>query len=129
AMAMAERTSAVLTRRSARELAAAIASGEVSSRQVVEAHIARLEAFQPRTRAIAVPCFEAARAAADAADATSGERPPLHGVPCTIKESFAVEGLPNAAGLVSRRDHRAAADAPTVAHLRAAGAIPLGLTN
>jgi fatty acid amide hydrolase 2 len=50
-------------------------------------------------------------------------------VPCTIKESFAVEGLPNAAGLVSRRDHRSAADAPTVANLKRAGAIPLGLTN
>jgi fatty acid amide hydrolase 2 len=101
----------------------------VTSRQVVETHIARLEAFQPRTRAIAVPCFETARTAADAADAFDGERPPLHGVPCTIKESFACEGLPNAAGLVSRRDHRSPADAPTVARLRAAGAIPLGLTN
>src|SRR2546421_12963419 len=115
AMALAERTSAVLTRRSARELAAAIASGEVSSRQVVDAHIARLEAFQPRTRAIAVPCFEAARAAADAADAHTGDRGPLHGVPCTIKESFAAAGLPNTAGLVSRRDLRSERDAPTVA--------------
>jgi fatty acid amide hydrolase 2 len=102
----------------------------VTSREVAEAHIARLEAFQPRTRAIAVDCFATALAAADAADALRGEqRPPLHGVPCTIKESFACEGLPNAAGLVSRRDVRAPADAPTVARLRAAGAIPLGLTN
>src|SRR5436309_15498936 len=116
AMALAERTSAVLTRRSARELAAAIASGEVSSRQVVEAHIARLEAFQPRTRAIAVPCFDAARAAADAADAGAhDDPPPLHGVPCTIKESFAAAGLPNTAGLVSRRALRVERDATTVA--------------
>src|SRR3954469_3974550 len=119
-----------LLRASALELAAAIRSGERTSREVIEAHIARLERFQPRTRAIAVPCFDSARAAADAADATTGDdAPPLHGVPCTIKESFAVEGLPNTAGLVSRRDHRSDADAPTVARLRAAGAIPVGLTN
>ena len=117
-------------RASALELAAAIRNGELTSREVVEAHIARLEAFQKRTGAIAVPCYDAARETADAADAWDGdERPPLLGVPCTIKESFACEGLPNAAGLVSRRDHRAPADAPTVANLRAAGAIPLGLTN
>jgi fatty acid amide hydrolase 2 len=114
---------------SALDLAAAIAAGELTSREVVDAHIARLEAFQPRTRAIAVPCFETARAAADAADAHTGDRAPLHGVPCTIKESFAAAGLPNTAGLVSRRELRAERDAPTVARLREAGAIPLGLTN
>jgi fatty acid amide hydrolase 2 len=55
--------------------------------------------------------------------------PPFLGVPCTIKESFAVEGMPNAAGLVHRAEIRAAADAPAVARLRAAGAIPIGVTN
>src|SRR3954454_4243839 len=126
---MAVATGIDILHASATELAAAIRAGAVSSREVVDAHIARLESAQPRTGAIAVPRFDAARAAADAADAVSGERGPLHGVPCTIKESFACAGLPNAAGLVSRREVRAAADAPTVAALRAAGAIPLGLTN
>src|SRR4051794_34107601 len=125
-MAVAARTEVLHA--SALELAAAIRAGELTSRQVVDAHIARLEAAQPRPGAIAVPLFDRARAAADAADASPTDRP-LHGVPCTIKESFACEGLPNAAGLVSRRDVRAEADAPTVASLRAAGAIPLGLTN
>jgi fatty acid amide hydrolase 2 len=114
---------------SALELAARIRAGELTSREVVEAHIARLQAMQPRTAAIAVECFDAARSAADEADAFTGDPPPLHGVPCTIKESFATAGLPNAAGLVSRRDVRAERDAPTVARLREAGAIPLGLTN
>jgi len=114
---------------SALELAARIRAGELTSREVVEAHIARLQAMQPRTAAIAVECFDAARAAAAEADAFTGDPPPLHGVPCTIKESFATAGLPNAAGLVSRRDVRAERDAPTVARLREAGAIPLGLTN
>jgi fatty acid amide hydrolase 2 len=57
---------------SAGELAARIAAGEVSSRAVVDAHIALLEAVQPRTRAIAVPRFDAARAGADEADAATG---------------------------------------------------------
>ena len=60
---------------------------------------------------------------------SGGELPPLLGVPCTIKESFAVAGMPNAAGLVGRRELRAETDAPAVARLRAAGAIPLGVTN
>jgi fatty acid amide hydrolase 2 len=50
-------------------------------------------------------------------------------VPCTIKECFEVEGLPQTGGLHARRNHLAKRDAPTVARLRAAGAIPLGITN
>ena len=118
-----------LTRRSATELAAAIRAGETTSREVVEQHIEVLRRFQPRTRALAADRFEAALREADAADAASEPAGPLHGVPCTIKESIAVAGMPNAAGLVARRDHRAAEDAPAVARLRAAGAIPVGVTN
>lgn len=123
-----------LTQRSATALARAIREGEVSSREVVEAHIERCERHQPRTGAIAVERFEAARAEADAADmriagAGHGELPPLLGVPCTIKESFALRGMPNCAGLLARRDHRAETTAPAVQRLIDAGAIPLGLTN
>jgi fatty acid amide hydrolase 2 len=123
-----------LTRRSATALARAIREGEVSSREVVEAHIDTCQRCQPRTGAIAVERFDAARREADAADARiasagEGELPPLLGVPCTIKESFALAGMPNCAGLVARREHRAATTAPTVQRLIDAGAIPLGLTN
>ena len=125
---------ATLTQRSATALARAIREGEVSSREVLEAHIEMCERYQPRTGAIAVERFDAARDEADAADARiandhDGELPPLLGVPCTIKESFAVKGMPNCAGLVARRDHRAETTAPTVQRLIDAGAIPLGLTN
>ena len=100
---------------------------------MVEAHIEVCERFQPRTGAIAVERFKAAREEADAADARIGsggrELPPLLGVPCTIKESFAVAGMPNCAGLLARRDHRADSTAPTVQRLIDAGAIPLALTN
>lgn len=122
-----------LTQRSALELAAAIRSREVSSRDVVEAHIERLERVNPQINALVVERFTAAREEADAADsrvaAGDDALPPLHGVPCTIKESFAFEGLPNCAGVVARREHRAPKSATAVRRLMEAGAIPLGLTN
>lgn len=123
-----------LTQRSATALARAIRAGEVSSREVVEAHIEACNRHQPRTGAIAVERFDAARREAAAADARiagggDGELPPLLGVPCTIKESFALRGMPNCAGLAARRDRPAERTAPTVRRLIDAGAIPLGLTN
>src|SRR6476661_7001820 len=122
-----------ITERSATDLARAIREGELTSRAVVEAHVERARQLNPELKAIAADRFEAALADADEADAriraAGGDLPPLLGVPCTIKESFAVEGMPNAAGLVHRADVRADADAPAVARLRAAGAIPIGVTN
>ena len=120
-----------LTQRSATALARAIRAREVSSREVVEAHIEMAERCQPRTGAIAVERFQEARRDADAADAriARGEELALLGVPCTIKESFAIKGMPNCAGLVARRDHRAETTAPAVQRVIDAGAIPLGLTN
>jgi Asp-tRNA(Asn)/Glu-tRNA(Gln) amidotransferase A subunit family amidase len=118
--------------RSAVDLARAIRDGELTSRAVVEAHIAHARRRNPELKAIAADRFDAALADADAADAriaAGGDLPPFLGVPCTVKESFAVAGMPNAAGLVHRADMRAEADAPAVARLRAAGAIPIGVTN
>ena len=88
--------------------------------------------------------YDEARAEADAADAritaalqraATGDAaamaslPPYLGVPCTIKECFALAGMPQSSGLVARRGVVAGEDATTVARLRAAGAIPLGVTN
>jgi fatty acid amide hydrolase 2 len=124
-----------LTERSASDLAGAIRSGEVSSREVVQAHVDRLRAVQPRLNALAAERFEAALADADAADDRIAEGsedealPPLLGVPCTIKESIALAGMPNCAGLLSRREHRASETAPAARRLLDAGAIPLAVTN
>jgi fatty acid amide hydrolase 2 len=117
---------------SATVLAERIRTGTYSSRQVVDAHIAQIGRANPSLNALVADRFDAARAEADAADAAvarGDHLPPFHGVPCTVKETFAVAGMPNTAGLVSRVGRPATADAVTVERLRAAGAIPLGVTN
>jgi fatty acid amide hydrolase 2 len=131
-MAVAASTELDLLRASATELAEAIASGRVTSREVVDAHIAQLERAQPRTNAVVADRYDQAREEAGRADArvrAGGDLPPLLGVPCTVKECFALEGMPQTAGLVSRAGHRAQESAPSVQRLLDAGAIPLGVTN
>ncbi len=124
-----------LTERSAVELAAMIRRREVTSREVVEAHIERLKLTEPRVHAIVAYRYAAAREAADAADAriaaaTDDEvLPPLLGVPCTIKESIGVKDMPNTAGFRPVAGRLAEQDAPAVRRLVEAGAIPLGVTN
>ena len=117
---------------SAGEIARAIASGDISSREAVEAFIRRIEEVNPRINSVVVPRFEEARREAERADAmrARGEAlGALGGVPITIKEAFDVAGLPTTIGLQSRTGHRAESDAPLVARLREAGAIILGKTN
>ena len=117
---------------SATEMAREIGRGALAAREAVEAHIGRIVSVNPRLNAVVVPLFDAARAAAAAADAARREGTPLgplHGVPITIKESFDVAGAPTTIGLSERAGHRATADGPLVARLRSAGAIILGKTN
>src|SRR4051812_38877312 len=123
-----------LRRLSAVELAALIRGRRISSREAVEAHIAQIARVNPVLNAVVRERFDEARAEADAADAALARGdvdmlPPLHGVPCTIKECFALRGMPHSAGLRARRHVVAARDATAVARLRQAGAIPLGVTN
>jgi fatty acid amide hydrolase 2 len=129
-MAVATAASA-LTERSALELARAIREREVSAREVVERHIEVLE--RTRLNAVVAERFDAARAEADEVDdriaAGEADLPPLLGVPCTIKESLAVAGLPNTGGLLSRRGRAAETTAPAARRLLDAGPILLGLTN
>lgn len=131
-MTTATEAVAGITTLSATEMAEQLASGALSSSEVVEAHIRRIEEVNPRINALVVPLFEQARKEAAAADTalSRGEAlGPLHGVPITIKESFDVTGTLTTMGLSARVNNRAASDGPTVARLRAAGAIILGKTN
>ncbi|AEF39046.1 amidase [Hoyosella subflava] len=123
-----------LTEWSARELAHAIASRQLTSREVVQEHISMLERNK-NLGAIARGRFAEALADADRADdfLASAHRdtplPPLCGVPFTVKEFIAVRGLPNSAGFPHRRNVIPEEDAPAIARLRAAGGIVLGVTN
>ena len=94
-----------LTERSALDLARAIREREVSAREVVERHIEKL--LRANLNAVVAERFDDALAEADAADERvaggDGDVPPLLGVPCTIKESIAVTGMPNSARAVEPR--------------------------
>jgi len=123
-----------LLQKSGSELARLIREGERSALEVVECHIERIERVNPRLNAVVRERFDAARQEAVDADrlaemVPAADLPPFHGVPCSIKESCALRGMPNSSGLVSRAGIVAEQDAPPVARLRAAGAIPLGVTN
>src|SRR3989442_11992794 len=91
---------APLTEWSALQLAGAIRDGDTDAREVVDAHIEVLQ--RSDLNAVVSDRFDTARAEADAADRriAEGEEdlPALLGVPCTIKESFAVAGMPNTSG-------------------------------
>ena len=116
------------------QIADLIRRGKVTSREAVETHIEHIRKVNPVINAVVKDRFEEARKEADAADRkrkSSGGKnlPPFHGVPCTIKEAYALTGMPNTSGLVSRKNIVAKEDATAVARLRKAGAIPLGVTN
>jgi fatty acid amide hydrolase len=121
-----------LTWCSAGELARMVAAGTVSAREVVDAHIARIELVDQRLNAVVARRFDAARAdasAVDAARARGESLGPLAGVPITVKEQFDVAGLATSFGLPNRRNALPKADGPLVSRLRQAGAIVLGKTN
>src|SRR4051812_36997361 len=117
---------------SALELAALIRRREISSREAVCAHIRRAREVNPTLNAIVHARYDEALAEADAADAAvkrGGDLSPFHGVPCTIKECIGLTGMRKTAGLLARRERVAERDGTAVARLRAAGAIPIGVTN
>jgi fatty acid amide hydrolase len=117
---------------SAAEIARRIASGELSSADVVESYLARIAEVEPKIHAVAVPRFDQARREAQEADArrARGEQlPPLHGVPITIKECFYLAGTPCCIGLDRLRHELAEEDGALVRRLRRAGGIVLAKTN
>lgn len=116
----------------ATELASLIRTKQLSSREVVQAHLDRIEAINPKVNAIVTLLAEDALKAADAAQRAimSGtELGPLHGVPFTIKDAI------DTAGVLTQRGSRIFAgnipkkDATAVTRFKRAGAIPLAKTN
>ena len=122
----------VLWKCSALELARLIARREVSSAEVVEAHLARIAAVNPGLNAIVRVLAAEARAAAAKADeqiARGAAIGPFHGVPITVKENIDMAGLPTTWGVPALANAVVPLDAPVVQRMRAAGAIPIGRTN
>jgi amidase len=116
---------------SATDMLAALENGAVSSRELVELHIQRIERHNPAINVIVTKNYTEARAAARRADEAwaCGHALPLEGLPVTIKDQIDVAGLRTTGGNPGRAEHEADQDAPNVARLRAAGAIILGKTN
>ncbi|MDF3298800.1 amidase [Streptomyces tropicalis] len=112
------------------ETARLLAAGEVSSRALVEAALARIEATQGTLNAFRVVRAEAALAEAGAADRdlADGVRKPLLGVPVAVKDDMDVAGEPTAFGCPGAFP-AVAEDGEAVRRLRAAGAVIVGKTN
>jgi len=119
-----------LTTLSATQLAQLIRTRQLSAREVVEAHLDRIDKVNPALNAVVqrVDREELMRQA-DAADSMKGPLGPLHGVPITVKDAHQVKGLVCCAGCPGLRAGPATEDATVVRRLREAGAIVLGLTN
>ncbi len=121
-----------LTRCTASELAAAIAGGEVSAREVTDAHLARIDAVDEGIHAFLHVDHEGARAQADAVDAkrAAGEElGPLAGVPVALKDVFTQKGIPTTAGSRILEGWRPPYDSTVVSRLRDADCVILGKTN
>jgi aspartyl-tRNA(Asn)/glutamyl-tRNA(Gln) amidotransferase subunit A len=113
-------------------LAGLIASKQVSSREVVRAHLDRIVEVNPKINAIVTLLADDALRAADAADAAVArgvELGPLHGVPVTVKDSLDTAGIPTQHGTKLFAGFVPDADSTAVARFKAAGGVLLAKTN
>ena len=123
------------TQKSIAELRQALDHGEVSSAQLVEAYLKRIEQID-RSGPALHSVLAINPKAAEQASALDSElkkkklRGPLHGIPILLKDNIeSLDPLPTTAGSLALRDNITERDAPIVANLRAAGAVILGKTN
>src|ERR1700690_1551920 len=116
--------------RSATALAAAIRRKDVSSLEVMDAHLDHIQRVNPPLNAVVRVLAESARREARAADdalARGDSAGPFHGVPMTVKDAWELNGVPSTGGTLGRAAFVPAHDATVVARMRAAGAIPIGM--
>lgn len=120
-----------LTRLTLQTAAAQLRAGRLTSRDLVEHCLARIDQLEDRLRAWVLVDREGARAAAARLDtelAAGRDRGPLHGLPIGIKDLFDIKDWPTRAAASFRESHVAVVDCPVVERLRNAGAILLGKT-
>ena len=112
--------------------AEAIRNRDITSRELLEAMIARIEQVDPELNAVITREFDSARQAADEADSQlerGVNRGPLHGIPITIKDALEVKGMRSTGGATELHNNVPAKDADVVKAVRQAGAIVIGKTN
>lgn len=116
----------------ARDQAAAVRAKDISARELLELHLARIAERNPQLNAIVSLDEERARAGAAEADralASGAEVGPLHGLPFAFKDTHAVAGWRTTYGSVLRADHVPDQDELLVERVRRAGAVTIGKTN
>ncbi|MFT4042977.1 MAG: amidase family protein [Gordonia sp. (in: high G+C Gram-positive bacteria)] len=110
--------------------AAQIRAGELTAQELVDAHLTRIETYNPRVNAIVTIDPEGALARAASADAVPlAQRGPLHGVPIAIKDTAQTAGMRTTYGLPQYADNIPPSDDLHVARIMQAGAILIGKTN
>ncbi len=113
-------------------LARAIRSKELSSSELLEVYLTRIERLDPNLNAVVTIDADRARRAARAADDAvvhGDELGPLHGLPITVKDALETARMRSTGGATELRDHVPTDDAPAVARVREAGAVVFGKTN
>ena len=112
-----------LCTKSATELADLIKKNEISSTEVIEAHLNRISEINPELNAITLTLGESALEAAEKADNTSDEdsKKPFHGVPFTIKENIDFKGTPTTQGVPLLAKSMPPRNAPIVDRMMNAG--------
>lgn len=119
-------------KQSAGQLARAIATRDLSSREVVQAHLDRIAVVNPKLNAIVQVLRDEALTAADEADravAAGKTLGSLHGVPISVKCNIDLRGVSSTWGIPAFEEAVASQDAPLIEKVRAAGAIPIARTN
>lgn len=117
---------------SATKLAGMIRDKKISSEELVEAYIDRIERVNYRLNAVVMQCYDRARQEAKAMDKALGNgdlKGPLHGVPMTLKDTFEAEGVISTGASMGRMNYVGKKDATVLARMRQNGAILLGKTN
>jgi aspartyl-tRNA(Asn)/glutamyl-tRNA(Gln) amidotransferase subunit A len=117
---------------SAVEIAADVRAGRRRARDVLEEHLARIDAREPEIHAFNLVLADEARAAADAVDArvAAGDDPgPLAGVPIALKDNLCTRGVPTTCSSRILEGWRPPYDATVVQRVAAAGAVAVGKTN
>ena len=119
-----------LVRKSAAELATLIAQGEVSSREVTQAHLDQISKTDSVINAFLYVDSDGALAQADAADRNKGvATSPLNGVPLALKDVLTQKGVPTTCGSKILEGWRPPYDSTVVAKLKESGVVILGKTN